>query len=362
MNAKNAGSGKPVSEALCGLYGSFGYLRYKMNKFEEYDLYARNKDFLVADSVVTFTDTNGKLMALKPDVTLSIAKNCRDVPGEVNKLYYDENVYRVSKGANAFREIRQLGVECTGEVDDYCILEVLTLALESLRSISGEYALDVTELSVLGEVLDGYGLSEPQKRAILRPVGEKNLHETEALCRAAGLEERSIAILRRLIASYGAPSKVLPALKELLPQSAGLARLEKLTAALGDDAVRVDFSLVSDMSYYNGVVFKGYIGGVPESVISGGQYDSLMKKMKHTSRAVGFAVYLDLLESLAEAEADFDADVLLLYGPDTDPAAVLAETRRLIAAGKTVCARRSAPEKLRCRERIDLTEGGEGNG
>ena len=62
------------------LYGKFGYTQYKMSKFEEYDLYVRNKSFLVSDSVITFTDTNGKLMALKPDVTLSSVKNSKDAP------------------------------------------------------------------------------------------------------------------------------------------------------------------------------------------------------------------------------------------------------------------------------------------
>ena len=57
------------------LYQKYGYLPYKMSKFEEYDLYVKNKDFLVSDSVITFNDTNGKLLALKPDVTLSIIKN-----------------------------------------------------------------------------------------------------------------------------------------------------------------------------------------------------------------------------------------------------------------------------------------------
>ena len=57
------------------LYESFGYIHYKMNKFEEYDLYAKNKDFLASSNIITFTDTNGKLLALKPDVTLSIIKN-----------------------------------------------------------------------------------------------------------------------------------------------------------------------------------------------------------------------------------------------------------------------------------------------
>ena len=89
--------------SLRELYGKYGYSQYKMSKFEEYDLYVRNKDFLISDHVITFTDTNGKLMALKPDVTLSIIKNSKDLPETVQKVYYDENVYRVSKGIQSFK-------------------------------------------------------------------------------------------------------------------------------------------------------------------------------------------------------------------------------------------------------------------
>ena len=39
--------------ALRSLYSKYGYFYYKMSKFEEYDLYVRNKDFLVSDSVIT---------------------------------------------------------------------------------------------------------------------------------------------------------------------------------------------------------------------------------------------------------------------------------------------------------------------
>ena len=71
-----------VAFDLRSLYSSYGYTKYKMSKFEEYDLYARNKDFLISENVITFTDLSGKLMALKPDVTLSIVKNSGRLPGD----------------------------------------------------------------------------------------------------------------------------------------------------------------------------------------------------------------------------------------------------------------------------------------
>ena len=106
-----------VLASLRALYRRYGYSHYKMNKFEEYDLYANNKNFLISDSVITFTDGNGKLLALKPDVTLSIVKNSKDDGANLQKLCYNENVYRVAKGSRNYKEIMQVGLECIGAVD-----------------------------------------------------------------------------------------------------------------------------------------------------------------------------------------------------------------------------------------------------
>ena len=98
--------------ALRTLYQQYGYMPFKMSKFEEYEFYIQNKDFLVSDRIISFNDTNGKLLALKPDVTLSIIKNGEDKPGEKQKVCYNENVYRVSDNTHQFKEIMQTGIEC----------------------------------------------------------------------------------------------------------------------------------------------------------------------------------------------------------------------------------------------------------
>ena len=107
---------------LRALYSKYGYSRYKMSNFEEYDLYVRNKDFLVSDRIITFTDTNGALMALKPDVTLSIIKSSKDEKGLVQKLYYNENVFRASDDSSGFKEIMQAGLECIGDLESSDII------------------------------------------------------------------------------------------------------------------------------------------------------------------------------------------------------------------------------------------------
>ena len=95
---------------LRALYRRYGYGGYKMSRFEEYDLYVRNKDFLSSDRMIVFTDLDGTLMALKPDVTISIIKNTSAEPGTVKKVYYDENVFRADAKAGSFKEIMQTGL------------------------------------------------------------------------------------------------------------------------------------------------------------------------------------------------------------------------------------------------------------
>ncbi len=346
---------------LRGLYQKYGYSQYKMSKFEEYDLYVRNKDFLVSDSVITFTDTNGKLMALKPDVTLSIIKNSKDTAGCVQKLYYNENVYRVSKGTHTFKEIMQVGLECIGDIDNYHIYETIFLALESLKSISEKYILDISHMGIITDALDMLDASDEVRAALLKCIGEKNVHEITQICHAAGIDEQKADVLKQLILLYGQPQQVIPKLRKIIQSekmTAAVNQLELLTDLLSKNGygqnIRIDFSLINDMHYYNGVVFKGFVEGIPTGILSGGQYDKLLEKLGRKSGAIGFAVYLDLLERLHSDTPKYDVDAVVLYDTNTDLEAISMAVRQLADAGKSVMAQTSVPDKIRYRQLLKL--------
>lgn len=348
-----------VSFALRVLYDRRGYSRYKMNKFEEYDLYARNRDFLGDHGAITFLDTNGRLMALKPDVTLSIVKNTRD-DAQLRKLYYNENVYRVSKNSGTFRELPQMGLECLGPIDDYCVCEVLNLALDSLRTISQNCILDISHLGLLSGLVDAIGIPADRKEEALKLIGEKNLHELAALCRECGISDAGTGILRSAVSLSGTPAAVLPQLRNLLTglvDTEPLDRLLAITAALDDNALRFDFSAVGDIRYYNGIVFKGFLKGLPNSILSGGQYDRLMENMGRRGGAIGFAIYMDALALLEQGPEAYDVDTVLLYGEDTPLTVIRDAIRALDREGRSVLAQRQLPKELRCRQVISL--GGE---
>ncbi|MCR5681458.1 MAG: ATP phosphoribosyltransferase regulatory subunit [Clostridiales bacterium] len=349
---------------LRALYTKYGYQPYRMSKFEEYDLYSRNKDFLVSEGVIAFTDTGGRLMALKPDVTLSIIKNTRDTAPDVEKLCYDENVYRSPKGASGYEEQMQIGLEQIGGVDLCGVSEVLWLAAESLASLSGDFVLDVSHLGLASAALSPLRQGDATRTALLKCVADKNLHGIAEIARDNPLPDGMAERLCALVEASGKPADALPRIRALAdelgtPEAAD--QLETVLSVFEDtpyaDAIRIDTSVTGDMNYYNDIVFRGFLREVAEPVLSGGQYDMLMKRMHRSDRAIGFAVYLDRLERLDETRPEADADVLLLYPPKTPPKDVHRAVSALIAEGKTVFAASHGAGRLTFRERAELIDG-----
>ena len=111
------------------------------------------------------------------------------------------------------------------------------------------------------------------------------------------------------------------------------------------------------MNYYNGIVFKGFLSGICESVLSGGQYDKLMRRMGRGSGAIGFALYLDLLEALQGAPLPYDVDILIIYDEKSDAMAISELSDATVKAGKSVSVQKAIPKKLRYREMIDMRGG-----
>jgi ATP phosphoribosyltransferase regulatory subunit len=288
---------------LRALYHGYGYAPFKMSKFEEYDLYVKNKDFLISDRVITFNDTNGKLLALKPDVTLSIIKNAEE--GTKTKVYYNENVYRISGSTGHFKEIMQTGLECIGDLDASDVYEVLYLAAKSLESISDNFVLDISHMGLLSAILDDCTSDELFKKEITPLIARKSAHEAKALCERYGVSSEKAEDICSLISLYGDLETVIPKLSVLCKSDAAklaLSELEAVSRRLATDfeggKVRFDISVVNNMSYYDGIVFSGFLSGICEAVLSGGQYGKILASMGKSGDAVGFALYLDLLSEL----------------------------------------------------------------
>ena len=348
--------------ALRSLYQRFGYTRFKMSKFEEYDLYVQNKDFLVSDGIITFTDTNGRLKALKPDVTLSIINNSKDTDS-VQKLYYNENVYRISGSSHTYKEIMQTGLECIGNIGRFEICEVLSLAMKSLETIDSHCILELSHVGLIEAAFDELQLPKALRSKIIVCINRKNSDDLKSICADNGLDQAAAEKIAVFTGNYKDAEEAFKAVENAFCSTAVAEALNEfkeifgiIKAAGNQVKLTVDFSCIGGMSYYSGVVFKGYINNIPDAVLSGGQYDKLLRKMHRLAGAIGVAVYLDALEKFDRREKEYDVDTVLIYGDDIS--AALKTSEMLSAGGNSVLACGNVPQNIRYRQLIKLGEKG----
>ena len=293
-----------ASFALRALYEAAGCRKYHMGRFEEYGLYQENRSFLSSEQVITFTDLDGRLLALKPDVTLSIAKTAQPAPGETLRYYYHENIYRPSAESHTFKEISQMGLEMLGAVGEAQVQQAVCLAARSLDALGAEWVLEVSHMGYLFGLFDALGVPDAARAKLLEKLREKNAHELRAAAGAAGLADAAADILcsvLNLCGSYADTLAKAAALCRNDAMRAAVAELEALAVPLekAGGVIRLDMTLAGEMEYYNGLVFQGYLKALPRPLLKGGRYDLLMQKFTPGAGAIGFAVYLDELDRLS---------------------------------------------------------------
>ena len=188
------------------------------------------------------------------------------------------------------------------------------------------------------------------------------MHGIAALCEEYGVSEDNTARLVALTGMYGERSEVIKKLSAICDREESARALNELrildgllTARCIGDKVRFDFSVVNNMKYYNGIVFSGFLSGICECVLSGGEYDNLLRSMKREGRGIGFALYLDLLSELEAECEEYDVDTLLLYDSDTDKEKIAAVKIQLVSEGKSVYSTAEIPEKIRYKEILKLS-------
>ena len=343
-----------IALTLRALYEQYGFRKYRMGRFEEYELYTENKNFLKNPNIITFHDLDGSVLALKPDVTLSIAKNTRATAQSSEKVYYLENVYWLEKQSGGYKETSQLGLEYIGKLDGLSAYEALCLAQKTLAVIGENHWMQVSHIGFWVSLMDGLSIEEGMRKDILACLHGKKLHELRSLLDRAVLPPAAAEWLMKAAALCGP-------FRETLQAARGIAISNGMTDALNElaavydlleekgcaDHMLLDFSLVNDSDYYDGLIFQGFVEGVPRAVLSGGYYGKLLRKFGRDLDAIGFAVYLNELDLLFRNQHSTDVDALILYGEDADKNALLNTADEMRAQGLKVRLDREKPEDVR---------------
>lgn len=302
------------------MYDSYGYKKISLPSFEEYDLYNENKDF-IDRNVLTVMSPNGKLLALRPDITLSVAKKVsKDQSLKYSKIYYQENTYNLTKYVG-YEEDEQLGIELIGKESTFLDFEIINLAVKSLDIINKKSMIVLSHAGFISSIFENFDLEYETKEQILDCINRKNSHDIQKILKK---NEHISENVKKLIYKIPELSGNLENIeKELLKYEINvntkkiLSELKRLNSLLmkfyKKSKIIFDFSVVKNLNYYNGIILQGYIEGFPNVILTGGRYDKLFEKFGVDTGAVGFAILTDGLKGYYKDTDKKDFEVLIAY-------------------------------------------------
>ncbi len=271
-----------------------------------------------------FIDRDGTLLALRPDVTPSIARIAatenNDAP---KKLYYIGNTFRRNESYQGkLREFTQAGIEIMGSKNTLgADVEAITLAVKSLLEVGiNNFKIDIGHAEFLTGVIEEANIDEGTVQNIKESILNKNYVAVSEI--ADSIEHKNIASVLKdlplLIGGYN----IIETAKKLVTNKKSLNALEYLSKvydvvkALGyEKYISFDLSVIGAMDYYTGIVFRGYAKGTGFSVLDGGRYDKMVSVFGKNIPAVGFAIKINDILDLSES-VEFGANVLIAYKPD----------------------------------------------
>ena len=302
------------------MYDSYGYKKISLPSFEEYDLYNENKDF-IDRNVLTVMSPNGKLLALRPDITLSVAKKVsKDQSLKYSKIYYQENTYNLTKYVG-YEEDEQLGIELIGKESTFLDFEIINLAVKSLDIINKKSMIVLSHAGFISSIFENFDLEYETKEQILDCINRKNSHDIQKILKK---NEHISENVKKLIYKIPELSGNLENIeKELLKYEINvntkkiLSELKQLNSLLmkfyKKSKIVFDFSVVKNLNYYNGIILQGYIEDFPNVILTGGRYDKLFEKFGVDTGAVGFAILTDGLKGYYKDTDKKDFEVLIAY-------------------------------------------------
>lgn len=335
---------REIGRRLSEVYESGGFREAATPTLEYLDVFDSGSSALSRERMYKLTDNSGRLLALRADNTLPIARvAATKLIGEMPALlYYNQSIFAV-QGENSGRrgEIIQSGVELLGAPlprgDLLCILT----AVKAMRSLGLPYKLELGHVGFFNALQNEFSLSEDGRRNLRRLVNAKN---AVSLGGFSGLGKTELDRIRRLPLLYGGSeifaeaeavangnsdaNQALDYVKTLY------ARLSE--AGLAEDVI-LDLGIVHEIDYYTGAVLRGYIEGVGEPILSGGRYDGLLAGFGYNVPATGFAVNVGAVaDRIAKTEGRgcYPPPDVLVHYPENKFAEAVIMAKTLADGGK----------------------------
>ena len=295
-----------LQQLLYHVLAERGYQGIETPTFEFFDVFSREVGTVPSRELYKFFDKEGNTLALRPDMTPSIAR-------AVSKYFHDETPIRLCYMGNTFinydkyqgrlKETTQLGAELMGEESVSADVELLSVLVEALKAAGlEEFQVSVGQVEFFKALLKEAGIGSEAEESLRRLISDKNRFAAEELLADYELSSKLRETFLEMATLSGSAEALekARALTDNPEALKALGRLEDIYRGLKEKGfekyISFDLSMLSKYNYYTGIVFRAYSYGYGEPVAKGGRYDTLLSHFGRELPAVGFAIVVDQLQ------------------------------------------------------------------
>lgn len=284
-----------VTQKLQSLISKKGYINFEPSFFEDYESFVLKNKRVKKEKMIKLIDADGRILVLRPDITTSLMRQImpRFQDDMVLKIFYNASIFSKSS-INQIDIIRQFGVEFIGEENKTADLEIINIASSIFNLFNLEYMIEISDTRILESIMDAMSLNELEQNEFKDILYRKSMYDLrnfiEEKPMIAQLKEflyqlfsfqGNIDDLDKKLNTFKINGQIRKAFDDLK---------ERIKSIADQENVMIDLSLVSTYDYYDGILFKGYIKGSKEEVLSGGRYDPLTESYGRRVPAIGFTL------------------------------------------------------------------------
>lgn len=320
---------RTAEKNLSALYKSKGYQKVMTPTIEFFDVFNRESSGYSPENLYSLTDSYGRLLVLRPDSTLPIARLAStrlqkaDLP---LRIYYNQNVFLRQKNLTGRSdESTQSGIELMGVGGIRADLEVIATAVEAIECCTkAEYKLEIGHAGFFKSLCNNLNVDADTISAIYDCVESRNFVSLNKILDSIG--DSSVTDCIRNLPRYFGGLDVIEKAKQINLNNEGLESLKYLKELYTQlekmglsDKIIIDLSLVNRTNYYTGIIFKGYLEGSGVSVVSGGRYDLLAGEFGKDMPSTGFGIETGALATVMIANGEVEEEQLpevIVWGAD----------------------------------------------
>lgn len=284
----------------------YGYHDIQTPTFEYFDVFRKEIGTVPSNELYKFFDKDGNTLALRPDITPSIARAAatlfQDEELPIRLCYTGSTFVNHSNYQGRLRETTQMGAELMGDDSVGADAEMLALVIESMLTIGlKEFQLSVGNVDFFQSLIEDACLDEEAELRVRELINNRNYFGVEEFLNSIQVKRSSKEAFSALNELVGGID-ILAQAKNIAPNSKGVMavkRLEKIYDTLKlygvEKFVTFDLSMSGTYGYYTGIIFRGYTFGTGDAIVKGGRYDHLLEKFGKEFASIGFVIVIDEL-------------------------------------------------------------------